>query len=595
MEYLICWVRHSLKKFKSTFSKLFSILILGNQKRLLIYVIILSILVSFIEIISVSLFGSFILSIQSTHQTGGNMKIIGEVFNAIGLAPTLKNLGVITGFFLIFTGGMQLLVSFYSAKVDAFIGVGIANNLFKRCMEMKYIKYSHNLSRNTSFVLFSETQRLTQLVILPIVIMLTKIVFSVTALSFLFYLNINVALISFTICSLMYVLLYKIIRPHLILNGSIVSDSYDERYGIAEDALQGRYDAIQFKATNIFDLWFKKSGVTLANAQGKAVAFSLMPRHLVETMVFISIIIFFITIFSNNYTSSNLPEMAMIILLGLKILPSLQSIFISLTQINANWASVNSIYNLNNQTLKTRNNKDVSSLTKGINSIRSLLLAEIKIELKDEKQWLLDGKCEFTSGNFYYLSGKSGVGKSTLLDIIAGRRHIDSGKFLINGNKVYDNIFDDLIYIQQKPHLFKNTICFNITFQDSCSIDKKYFKHVLKVTGLDKDFSSDSELFNKIIGVDTNVSGGQAQRISIARALYKKCQWLIMDEATNALDKDAEKVLMELIFCNNYFESIIFTNHNKNFKNFADTEVKLVDNGKSINLQILKNKKDTSD
>ena len=149
--------------------------------------------------------------------------------------------------------------------------------------------------------------------------------------------------------------------------------------------------------------------------------------------------------------------------------------------------------------------------------------------------------------------GSSGAGKSTLVDIIVGLLPLERGRLLINKMDSREIIHRDWMkqigYVSQFPFFFEGTITENIIFgQSSKEIDYEKLQRVSKQTAMDfVDELPDG--LNSILGErGVRLSGGQIQRIAIARALYREPSIIIFDEATSALDTNTEKAIMDTIY-----------------------------------------------
>lgn len=170
--------------------------------------------------------------------------------------------------------------------------------------------------------------------------------------------------------------------------------------------------------------------------------------------------------------------------------------------------------------------------------------------------------------------GKSGSGKTTFLDIISGLIVPDSGSLIVDNQEISNNFLrrkyqNNISYISQKTTVINETLLKNICFGiNERNIDFKKYNEVLKVCELEKiEKKFDQGL--KISDFGKNISGGQLQRIGIARALYFDKEILIFDEATNALDEDLEKSIVSKIIKKKYGKILIFVSHNQDLlKNF---------------------------
>ena len=176
------------------------------------------------------------------------------------------------------------------------------------------------------------------------------------------------------------------------------------------------------------------------------------------------------------------------------------------------------------------------------------------------------------------LYGRSGSGKTTLIDLITGLLTPESGSIIIDNKKVqslsHPSWRNKIGYVSQDLFLFNDSLKNNILLGKK--IDKKKLMFALKYSGVD-EFLKDLSL-----GLETPVgprgnkfSGGQKQRISIARALYKNPEILILDEPTSALDLDTEKFLVKKISELKGMMTIIIISHTDSFFKISDQILKL--------------------
>ena len=144
------------------------------------------------------------------------------------------------------------------------------------------------------------------------------------------------------------------------------------------------------------------------------------------------------------------------------------------------------------------------------------------------------------------LKGDLGVGKSTLANILLGLIYPEKGKILIDkkilNQKNAGSWRKQIGYVGQNIYMFDESIKYNITLEkNKQKIDQTRLKKVLKDTNLNSLINSLPNKINTKVGErGSRLSGGQLQRISIARALYRKTELIIFDEPTSALDEDNE-------------------------------------------------------
>ena len=155
---------------------------------------------------------------------------------------------------------------------------------------------------------------------------------------------------------------------------------------------------------------------------------------------------------------------------------------------------------------------------------------------------------EIESGEYCAVVGTSGAGKSTLVDLILGLYSPDDGAVRINGltpRGFVDSNPGAIGYVPQTTTLISGSLLENITLEPrSDEYDSTRLQAALKMANIEKLVQELPDGIHSRLGPDgVSLSGGQAQRIGLARALYKKPSLLILDEATSALDDESESAI----------------------------------------------------
>lgn len=158
---------------------------------------------------------------------------------------------------------------------------------------------------------------------------------------------------------------------------------------------------------------------------------------------------------------------------------------------------------------------------------------------------LNDISFQIQAGDFVAFIGPSGAGKTTLIDLILGLYQPNSGNILIDGIPVDELLRKNpgtIAYVPQRPGLITGTLRENITLNEPEELfDIERFNRALKISHLQELVSKlpngDSHIID---GPNANLSGGQMQRVGLARAIYSSPRLLVLDEATSALDAETE-------------------------------------------------------
>lgn len=195
----------------------------------------------------------------------------------------------------------------------------------------------------------------------------------------------------------------------------------------------------------------------------------------------------------------------------------------------------------------TKNIRKMSFKT-GANNQDQVALAEPQltvdnVSFKRDNKWIFKNvNLQLENTDKIIVTGDSGVGKSTLLNLISGQLKPTSGQIRFGKRPI---ALSDSIFISQKSWLFEGTVAENLAlYQDFSEAD---MVKVLKEVRLWKELG-DSPLNFKIDSNGTNLSGGQAQRMAIARGLLRHKELFLLDEITSSLDKKNAKQIRTLIY-----------------------------------------------
>ena len=169
-----------------------------------------------------------------------------------------------------------------------------------------------------------------------------------------------------------------------------------------------------------------------------------------------------------------------------------------------------------------------------------------------EEYVLENVELKIPKGSAVAFVGESGSGKTTLADIILGVLKPEKGSILSDGQNVYEDMRswqEKLGYIPQNIFLLDDTIRNNITFGlPEEQIDEEALWRAIEQAQLKEYIEGLDDGIYTVVGErGVRMSGGQRQRLGIARALYHDPELLVMDEATSALDKETEEAVMESI------------------------------------------------
>ena len=183
-------------------------------------------------------------------------------------------------------------------------------------------------------------------------------------------------------------------------------------------------------------------------------------------------------------------------------------------------------------------------------------------------------------GDFTGITGTSGKGKTTILNILLGLLQAKKGQIIINKSHVKNdeikNYWPSVSYVRQQSFFIYDTIKKNITLTEGHN-ETGDLDYSLRVSGLDELVNSFPEKLDKIITENgKNISGGQQQRIAIARAVYKNADLIILDEPFNELDEASEsRILGHFIDMTKKGKIVVLVTHNQKSLSFCSKIISL--------------------
>lgn len=451
---------------------------------------------------------------------------------------------------------VSMLTTWRLAVYGASVGTELADRLYSYYMEQSWLFHASGSSAQLTKQVSTEANRISGGIIQPLMSLNAKLVLALFISISIFIYNPIIALAGISAFVLSYMLMYKLVRKSLILNGRRLSDVSTQRFRLMNEGFGGIKDVLLLDRKYDFIDRFTEEGGLQARAQGTNNTISLVPRFFVELLAFgamISLVLVLIKSYDGNL-GQVLPVLAIYALACFKLLPALQQIYSSITQIKGNSAAFEAVKEDLQQSKITQNKLNEKTVSPKLKFEQQIKLDNITFAYPNKENYALNNvSISIPINHVIGIVGSSGSGKSTLIDIILGLLPPQSGHIYIDDTLITeDNIRgwqNNLGFVPQSIFLSEGSIAENIAF--GISANEIDYNQVLKAIELAHLTELVEELpkglHTKVGERGVQLSGGQRQRIGIARALYNQADVLIFDEATSALDGITEKIIMDAI------------------------------------------------
>lgn len=387
------------------------------------------------------------------------------------------------------------------------------------------------------------------------------------------------------------IVILKLLKPRLSALGAknLAIQSRIAKWRI--QAIYGIKDVKVLHREAFFADNYETSGKIGAGYSKRYAVMNNMPRLLIETIFIASILSYIIIyIIAGNDATTLMPLLVAFGVAAIRMMPCVNRINTYLTDISYFRPCLDYVYeNMNINEISRRDNQTLRSADKS----KAMRLRD-KIELKGiayaypntDKLIFDNAYMAIPYGKSVGIMGTSGAGKSTIVDILLGLLKVREGSITCDGVDIFDNYpawLAQIGYIPQSIYLvdepIRNNIAFGIADDE---IDDGRIWETLEEAQLKEFIKTLPDGIDTPIGDrGVRISGGQRQRLGIARALYHNPEILVFDEATSALDNETEAAVMEAINSFHGKKTMVIIAHRLNTIEKCDIIYK-VDEGKII-------------
>ena len=576
---------------KDIFNSLNKLLLIyaKDQRYKYYFFISLNLLVTFLEIISLGLLFPFLSLIIDPNFIikfqGYNIYFLKDLnFNQILILLLI----LLMGFFLL----KNIIIGFINLaqiKYSVFLQNKIATTLLKKYLFSEYLFHKKNDSSKLIRIINSDSYIAITGFIIPSFFLFTEIFIFLGIIILLAFYEIYGLLIAF-ILSVVSFYIYKKFSKALQQHGILRQDNETLKIRYAKNIFEGIKEILFYRKQYFFYDLYKNVNLKVNKSMSFLESVKILPRLFLEVFgVIVFCVVMIFLIINEKDLSKLLPLLGVYLVAAFKILPSLNRIISSAQQMKFNKVYIESLIaehadEKNDKYRISNEQKDI----KNISFEKQIELKNINFDYKTKNRSnsvLKNINLSFDKNSITAIIGRSGSGKSTIVDILLGLIKQDSGQILVDGKNIDTNILKLKIgYVPQINFLLNDTIKNNIAIgvpEKNINLDK--IDKAIKLSNLEKDFDKSKITIDTIVGEKAlQISGGQAQRIAIARSLYDDPEIIIFDEATSSLDTLTEKEIFENMLILKKTKSILLITHSDKILKYCDKVISLDKNENMI-------------
>ena len=495
-------------------------------------------------------------------------------------------LGVLVFLILIVSLTFKALTTYVQVRFVYMKEYSIGKRLVEGYLHQPYRWF---LSRNSSDLgktILSEVSQVISNVIQPLMELIAKSILTIVIITLLFSVDPKLTLIVGLSIIFAYLVVFYFVRNLLNRSGKERLKSNQLRFIAVSEAFGAIKEVKVRGLEKVYIQSFSNSSQNYARTIALSQVVAELPRFILEAITFggILLIILYKMTQSGNFNNS-LPVISLYVFAGYRLMPALQQIYNSLTQLAFVGPSIDKLHSdlKSLKPLNINHDEDVLTFNKEIN------LHHIHYNYPNTSRTALkDINLTIPLKSTVGLVGSTGCGKTTTINIILGLLEPQKGTLEVDGKVITEQnsrAWQRLIgYVPQHIYLSDDTVMANIAFGvEPKDINYDMIKKVSKIANVHQ-FVTDElpKQYQTTIGErGVRLSGGQRQRIGIARALYHNPKVLVLDEATSALDNQTEQEVMKAINNLNKKITIILIAHRLNTVKNCDIIYKL-DKGQLI-------------
>lgn len=486
-----------------------------------------------------------------------------ELLSIILLVNTLKN-------------SIQFMSLYFQNALSYRLESRLSQTLLSKDMQQDFEAQKQKNTAESQNEILNVSFNINRYFILPFMGIVSDFIVLSTILIFLFLFNPQITFLSLLLFSVAIVFYNFSIGKRYMNWGKVKLKTNQERLKIIQESLGAIVDITLLRKHSFFQQKFEQENSISERVGTYQNAFNQFPKFYFEFLVylFLWVIIFYINTYGN--ASGDL-----ILTLGvfaaslMKIIPSFNKLAAAYQSIKYSLPSLRHI-----EALTPKRNTFSAEEQKLITFTQKIAFENVDFKYQTGTNYVFENfSFQLSKNTSLGIVGESGKGKSTLINLLLGLLNPQAGVITTDGQNISQNLkqWQSMIgYVPQSIYLLETTLRENIAFGlDEEKIDNTRVKEVIRDAQLDSFIQQPEELYRPVGERGLDLSGGQVQRIGIARALYHNPEILIFDEATSALDGSTEEEVLKTIKQLSKTKTILMISHKRENLDFCNNIITL--------------------
>lgn len=518
-----------------------------------VLLLVLTVLSSLAEVVSLGAVLPFIGILTQPEKVFASPWLEGfvRVFGFKSGVELVLPLTIAFGLAALIAGGLRLLLLWVSIRLGNATGADLSIEVYRRTL---YQSYGVHITRSSSEIISGIAHKIDTAtsVLISVVAVITSTLLFVAIMMALLATEPKIAIVAVMSFGSAYSFIAWHTRRRLIGNSHCIAREQTQVVKALQEGLGAIRDVLLDGTQKFYCSIYKKAIFQLQRAGGENTFMNQAPRYFMESLGMALIAIFVLALSHlEGGVAAALPILAMLALGAQRLLPLMQQLYGNWSMVNGSNAALADVLTLLEQPLPSW--ADLSE-PKQLTFEKAITFDNVSFKYNDHDSWVLrEINLTIPKGARVGIIGATGSGKSTIVDLLIGLLEPTLGRILVDGKEVDATRLRAwqraVAHVPQSVYLADASIAENIAFGVSWNqIDLDRVRKSAQQARIANFIESRPETYNAIVGErGVCLSGGQCQRIGIARALYKQAGVLVFDEATSALDNETEQSVMQAI------------------------------------------------